>query len=131
METKYKIFIVDDDKFLLSMYAMKFAKSGLEVMTATGSDEALAKFKEGAKPDILILDVIMPGMDGLELLTLLRKDKTLPPETTVVVLTNQGETSDIEKAKNLGVQGYIVKATAIPSEVVEEVMKIFKNNKKS
>ena len=127
---KYKIFIVDDDKFLLSMYAMKFAKSGLEVMTATGSDEALAKFKEGAKPDILILDVIMPGMDGLELLTLLRKDKTLPPETTVVVLTNQGETSDIEKAKNLGVQGYIVKATAIPSEVVEEVMKIFKANKK-
>jgi CheY-like chemotaxis protein len=124
---KPKVLIVDDDKFLLNMYSMKFTKSGLEVNNAATAQEALDKIKAGYSPNILVLDVIMPGMDGLELLAELRKQH-LVDSTTVVILSNQGEMGDIEKAKALGIQGYIVKATTIPSEVVDQVMKIY--NKK-
>jgi|SRR3989344_7013428 len=123
METKYKILIIDDDKFLLNMYALKFKKAGLDVNTAASADEALQKVTEGFMPDIFIIDIIMPGMDGIELLEKMRKEH-IADGATIVILTNQGETTDIERAKELKSDGYIVKATAIPSEVVDEVMGI-------
>ncbi len=123
MEKKPKIIIVDDDKFLLNMYSIKFKKSGLDVDTACGPEDALTKLHEQPNPGILILDLIMPGMDGLNLLEALQKEK-LVNDTTVVMLTNQGQQSDIDRATAFGVHGYIVKATTIPSEVVEEVMEI-------
>jgi len=84
---------------------------------------ALATLRGGAKPDILIIDIIMPGMDGVELLETIRKKK-LSPDSVVIMLTNESGRDKIEKVKSLGVEGYIVKATTIPSEVVEEVLKI-------
>ena len=77
----------------------------------------------GAKPDILILDIIMPGMDGLELLQAIRKEK-LAESATIIMLTNESGRDKIEQAKKLGIKGYIVKATSIPTEVVEEALKI-------
>lgn len=127
---KKKILIVDDDQFLLSMYASKFTKSGFEVTTVTGSAEALAKIKEGLKADIIMMDLVMPSMSGLELLQAIRKEKFLP-DATVVMLTNQGQPADIEQAKKLGVDSYIVKANTIPSEVVEEVAKAAARSRKS
>jgi len=121
----YKIFIVDDDTFLLNMYSLKFSKNNYEVNTAQNAAEALRKIKDGYLPDIIILDIIMPGMDGLELLHQFRKDK-LVPNATIVLLTNQSDASDIEKAKALGVNGYIVKATTVPSEVVDNITAIHK-----
>lgn len=121
---KNKILIVDDDTFLLNMYSMKFQKAGLEVATAISGEDALQKLKGGLEPNIIILDIIMPGMDGINLLENVRKEK-LVPQATIVMLTNQGDHADIEKAKQLGVEGYIVKATTIPSEVVDEVVKIY------
>ena len=128
-ETKKKILIVDDDKFLLSMYSIKFNKNGFEVKTATGGQDALFLIKDGFVPDILLLDLIMPVMDGFALYEAIKKDNLLPNLVTIM-LTNQGLNSDINKAKELGVQGYIVKATTIPSEVVEEVVEIYNKNKK-
>lgn len=128
-EKKYKVLIVDDDTFLLNMYSVKFSKYGLDVNTATSGADALSKLHDGLSPDIIILDVIMPGMNGFELLENIRKEK-LSPKAVVIILSNQGQSSDIERAKKLGVDGYIVKATTIPSEVLEEVMKIFKNHTK-
>lgn len=125
-QKKEKILIVDDDKFLLSMYAAKFKNAGFEVDVAPGGAEALSKLQEGKTPDIIILDLIMPGMDGYEFLAKVREQK-LSPKTTIVVLTNQGLPEDIEKAKKYNVQGYIVKASTIPSEVLEEVIKIHKS----
>lgn len=127
---KLKIIIVDDDKFLLNMYSIKFAKSGFEVNSAASGEEALNKIKAGYYPDVILLDIIMPGMDGFDVLTNLKKNK-LVPDALVVMLTNQGQLTDIEKAKTFGIGGYIIKATTIPSEVVEEVIRIFnlkKNN---
>lgn len=125
-EKKEKVLIVDDDKFLLGMYAIKFKNAGFEVETALSGAEALTKLQEGKAPAILILDLIMPGMDGYEFLAKVREQK-LAPKTTIVVLTNQGLPEDIEKAKKYNVQGYIVKASTIPSEVLDEVMKIHKS----
>lgn len=118
-----KVLIVDDDQFLLNMYSIKFKKSGFEVDAAIGATEALNKLREGKSPDVIMLDLVMPGMDGFELLAEIKKGK-LAPNAAVVVLSNQGQSSDIDKAKQLGVDGYIVKATSIPSEVVEEVKHI-------
>jgi CheY-like chemotaxis protein len=125
-EKKYKILIVDDDKFLLDMYAVKFKTLGHDPAVAVGAEDALNKLREGTNPEILILDIIMPSMDGLELLELIRKEN-LVPNATVVMLTNETDPAKIEKAKSLGVAGYIVKATSIPSEVVNEVINIVKN----
>ena len=120
------VFIVDDDQLLLNMYSIKFKKSGFEVDTAANSLEALTKLRDGASPDVILLDVVMPGMDGLELLSNIRKENLLP-NVTVVVLSNQNQPSDLERAKNLGVSTYIVKASAVPSEVVSEVLKVIDN----
>jgi CheY-like chemotaxis protein len=124
----YSVFLVDDDKFLLDMYSLKFTKSGLLVSTAASSTDALRKLREGFAPDIIILDIVMPVMDGLELLEHIRKEK-LSPKSVIIMLTNQGQTADIERAKKLGVDGYIVKASTIPSEVLTEVLDIAKKRK--
>lgn len=128
MEKQYKVLIVDDDKFLLDMYRKKFEQNGLTTDVSVGPQEALTALRGGASPDILILDIIMPGMDGIELLETIRKEK-LVPNATVVMLTNESSSDKIEKAKALGVNGYVVKATSVPSEVIEEVMKIAKVTK--
>ena len=123
---KPKILLVDHDRFFLDMYLLKFEKSGFPIETASDSKEALAKLRDGAEYDILILDIIMPGIDGLEMLKTIRDEK-LCQKTVVIMLTNQADETD--KAKALGVSGYIIKAMTIPSEVVEQVLKIY--NKKN
>lgn len=124
---KQKVLIVDDDQFLVSMYASKFDKSGFEVSTTTKGEDALEKLRDGFDPDILILDVVMPSLDGLALLEKIRKEK-FANNAVVIMLTNQGDKPDIDHAKKLGAHGYIVKATTIPSEVVDKVTDIYKTH---
>jgi len=123
IDTKYEILIVDDDKFLLGMYELKFKNNGHTVTTVTSSTDALSKLKEGYCPNIILLDIVLPGMDGLQLLEAIRKEN-ICPQSIVIMLTNQGGFEEIEKAKSFNVDGYLVKAALIPSEVVEEVLKI-------
>jgi DNA-binding response OmpR family regulator len=123
---KKKVLFVDDDRFLLDMYAIKFTKAGYEARTADSSELALKILREGFVPDILLVDIIMPGMDGLTFMEMARKE-SLAPAATLVFLTNQGEPDDVARARKLGADGYIVKATTIPSEVLAEVEKIYKN----
>lgn len=120
---KYKILIVDDDTFLLNMYSLKFSKDEFEVAAVQNGADALQKIEGGYEPEIVLLDIIMPGMDGLEMLRTMR-EKNLAPKASVIMLTNQSDTADIDAAKKLGVQGYIVKATTIPSEVIKQVKAI-------
>lgn len=124
---KINILLVDDDRFLLDMYSIKFKANDYEIETASGSVLALSKLREGKCPDIILLDIIMPTMDGMELLKVIRDEK-LCPSSTIIMLTNQPD--EIEKAEALGVDGYIIKATSIPSEVVEQVTKIYSHKHK-
>lgn len=124
----YKILIVDDDKFLLNMYSIKFQKEKFEVTVASDGQEALKKLQDGFVPDAIVLDIVMPVMDGLEFLEKMRGEN-LAKDATLLILSNQGQSSDIEKAKRLGIDGYIVKATTIPSEVVTEVLRMLANKK--
>lgn len=119
-----KVLVVDDDKFLLDMYALKFKKAGIDINSYSSTVEALEHIRAGEECDVLILDIIMPQMDGLELLKTIRAEKLLP-KAKVMMLTNQSE--DFNKAKELGIDGYVVKATAIPSEVVTKVLSIYNN----
>ena len=121
-----KILIVDDDSFLLDMYALKFNQSGYDVDTALGSVVALEKVKKGVSPDILLLDVVMPVMDGFEFLEELRKSNLLTG-TVKIVLSNRGQQSDIDRGRELGVAGYVVKANTTPSEVIAKVNQIMQS----
>jgi len=128
MNEKKKILIIDDDKFLLNMYSMKFDKNGFEVKVAPGGVDAIEILRNGYQPEILLMDLIMPVMDGFSMYETIKKDN-LAPNALAIMLTNQGLVSDINRAKELGVHGYIVKATTIPSEVVEEVIEIYQKSK--
>lgn len=122
-QQKKKVLIVDDDKFLLDMYTVKFNENNFEVIPALGSLDALNKIKEGASPDIMLLDIVMPTMDGFELLEVIKRDK-LVLNAKAVILSNLGQQSDIDRGRALGADGYIIKANATPSEVVAKVKEI-------
>ncbi len=124
MEPKKKtVLLVDDDKFLLNMYALKFTNSGFVAEVAESGGAALQKLRDGLVPDLILSDLVMPTMDGLEFIRRV-KEEGLAKGVPIAVLSNQGQTTEIERAKELGVAGYIVKASTIPSEVVEEMKKI-------
>ena len=124
---KKKILIVDDDTFLLDMYALKFSQNNFEVYTAVGGLQSVEKLKGGLKPDIILMDLIMPEMDGFEMLENINKEK-LSPDSIKIVLSNKSQQSDVDKTIALGASGYIVKASSTPVEVVDQVISIL--NKK-
>ncbi len=129
MESKKKILIIDDDSFLLDMYALKFNQSNFNVTTALGPEAALEKFHQGFLPDVILLDIVMPVMDGFELMEKL-KEENLSQSSVFIILSNRGQPSDIARGESLGASGYIVKASSTPSEVIDKVNSIINNIKK-
>lgn len=120
---KRKILIVDDDTFLLDMYAFKFSQHNFEVHTASGGLQVIEKLKDGLKPDVMLMDIIMPEMDGFEMLEKINKDN-LSPNSIKIILSNKSQQSDVERGNSLGASGYIVKANSTPTEVIEQVVEI-------
>ena len=116
--TAKKILLVDDDSFLLDMYAMKFSKSGYEVQTADSTESGLKVIRDGYIPDIMLVDIVMPGADGLEMVSTVRAEK-LAPAAVIIMLTNQGSSDDVARSRKLNVDGYIVKAEVTPHELVD------------
>lgn len=120
----YRVYLVDDDRFLLDLYAVKFKNAGHEVTVFGSGEELLAVLRNGETkaPDAILLDLIMPGMGGFGTLEAIRKENLIPG-TKIIILSNQGQDSDIEKAKKFSADGYIIKASAIPSEVFAETLR--------
>lgn len=120
---QYKIYLVDDDRFLLDMYAVKFKNAGHDVSVFQSAEDGLAALRKEPTPDAVLVDVIMPNMTGFEFLEAVRKEN-LAKDAKFIVLSNQGQSADLERAKTLGAAGYIIKASAIPSEVLSETLAI-------
>lgn len=129
---KYTIYIVDDDRFLLDLYAIKFKNAGHVVtLFSSGEDLISALHKEDSKsPDAILLDLVMPGIGGFGALEVIRKEN-LASNSKIIILSNQGQDSDIEKAKQFSVDGYIIKASAIPSEVLSETLRTIESDASS
>ncbi len=121
--TPKKIVFIDDDKFLLDMYVTKFKNSGFEVTSFSSAQDAIDKLKTETTYDAVVFDIIMPGMDGWEFAAEYRKLNILP-KAKFIVLSNQNQQDDLDKAKEFNVDLFIVKALKTPSEVVQEINKI-------
>lgn len=124
MEPKKIILLVEDDSFLSDMYTTKFAESGYDIKSAMDGQQGLDMLNAGLRPDIALLDIVMPKMDGIELLTAMKKDEKLKG-IPVVLLTNLGQDVDIQKGMELGALDYLVKAHFTPSEVVKRIEALF------
>ncbi len=114
---------MDDDAFLRDMYATKFTQSGYEVDVAESPATALRKVESGPEFDVILLDMIMPGMTGAELISNI-KERFPEINSKCIVLSNQGQDEDIKEATDAGAIGYIVKAEMVPSAVVKRVVEI-------
>jgi len=118
-----RILLVDDDMFLRDMYATKFSESSHEIVAVENTAEALRTLEHDKKFDVILMDMVMPGMSGTEFLES-TKDILSEAGIKAIMLSNQGQEEDIAEAKAAGVIGYLIKAHMIPSEVVKEVEKI-------
>jgi len=123
VEQKNKILLVEDDVMIVRMYQRKLELEGFKVFLAFNGEEGLEILKK-EKPDIILLDIMMPKMNGIEMLKALKKNpatKNIP----VIILTNLGDRpEDVTKAKELGAKDYWVKATVSLKEVVERIRQI-------
>jgi len=124
VKTGKKVLIVEDDEMLAGMYSEKFSISGYETEVAHNGSEGVKKSFE-FKPDIILLDIIMPKMDGFVVLKKLKKNE-LTEKIPVVMLTNLGQEDDIVKAKTLGAVDYFIKANHTPGDVLKKVEELLK-----
>lgn len=118
---KKKILLVEDDTFLSGMYVSKLDMEGFEVILASDGRQGF-KMIEEEEPDLILLDVILPQMDGFEILKEMKKKKKLK-NIPVILLTNLGQKKDVERGFSFGVKDYLIKAHFMPSEVVDKIKK--------
>jgi len=117
-----KILIVEDDEFLLQMYAAKLELENFSVYTAVTGTQGL-KVAQKELPDLILLDLNLPEMDGFSVLQFLKKeDKT--KNIPVLVLTNFAQKENIDRCLDLGAEDYLIKAHFVPSEVIEKIKNI-------
>lgn len=120
MENKRKIMIVEDDIFIRDIYEVRFIQEGYEVISAENGIVALEKLQQGPLPDIILLDIIMPYMDGIEVLKKIKAQedwKNIP----IIMLTNISEKEKINEGMDFGIKDYLIKSHFTPSEVVQKV----------
>lgn len=121
--TKQKrILIIEDDVFLTKAYQVKFQNEGFEVQVAVDGKEALSLLQNSEPPDVVLLDIMLPGVDGFAVLGEIRKNEKWK-KVPVIISSNLGQEKDIGRGKELGAQDYIVKAEVKISDVVDRVKK--------
>lgn len=121
---KPKILIIEDDPFLAGMYVTKFGMEGFSVDLANDGRQGLKKAKDW-HPDLILLDILLPIMDGFQVLQSLKRDEDTQ-EIQVVLLTNLGQKDDVERGLSLGAADYLIKAHFMPGEVIEKVRRLLK-----
>jgi len=119
-----KVLLIEDDPFLVDIYATKLKESGFSVEIAVDGQEGLKKIEEKA-PDLVLLDIVLPVVDGWEFLKKLNNSKNAG-KLKVIILSNLGQKGEVEKGLKLGASKYLIKAHYTPSEVIKEVKKLLK-----
>ncbi len=119
-----RILIVEDDRFLRELIVKKLSNEAYDVVEAVDGEQGLQKTKE-TKPDLILLDLILPGIDGFEVLARKKDDPTIAA-IPVIVLSNLGQKEDVEKGLGLGAVDYLIKAHFTPGEIIEKVRNIIK-----
>jgi|GEM_PF-449671 len=123
-----KLLIAEDDFFIRDIYSKVFALSGYEVELAVDGEDALQKIKAKPAPyDMILLDIMMPKVTGLDVLRQLRAMTTSLKDTSVFILSNLGQQNIIEEAFKIGMDGYIIKSQMTPQQIVEEINTYFNN----
>lgn len=120
-----RILLVEDDTFLIDIYTTKLKESGFSVEIAIDGDEALRKMREKKKPDLLLLDIVLPRIDGWEILEKIKTESKLK-DLKIIILSNLGQKEEVEKGLKLGATKYLIKAHYTPSEIVGEIKKVLK-----
>ena len=119
-----KILIIDDDEFLLDMYSLKFKEEGFNVETAKNGAESIYKVEKFA-PDVVLVDIVMPNMDGFEVIKSLKKK--LKTSAKIIALSNLDQKDSMDKAILVGADDYIKKADFTPSQILKKIKKILGN----
>jgi CheY-like chemotaxis protein len=119
-----KILVVEDDKFLRELMSQKLVNEGYEIVQAFDGEEGI-KMAKKEMPDLILLDLILPGVDGFGALTEIKND----PETSkipIIILSNLGQKEDIERGLSLGAVDFLIKAHFTPGEIIEKIKKALK-----
>ena len=117
---KRKILVVEDDKFLRELFVRKMFNEGFDVDSAIDAEQAFDVLKK-KKPEIILLDLILPGVDGFEILGQIKKDDDLK-EIPVMVISNLGQKEDIDRAMELGAVDFLIKANYTLDEIITRVL---------
>ena len=122
-----KILLAEDDTFIIDIYSTKLKEAGYDVEVAQDGEEVLRKLKE-KKPDLLLLDIILPLLNGWEILKQIRESKDFDnlKDLAIIILSNTSQKEDIQKGKNFKVLKYIIKSDNTPSQVVEKIKEVLK-----
>lgn len=116
-----KILIVEDDKFLRDLITQKLSNENFDVVIAQDGEEGIRKI-EDEKPDLVILDLLLPQIDGFEVLKRMKANQKIA-DTPVIILSNLGQKEDVERGMALGAKDYMIKAHFTPNEVIDKVKK--------
>jgi len=122
-----KILVIEDDKFLRKVIVRKLSDEGYEIIEAIDGEKGLIVARE-EKPDLILLDLVLPEIDGFEVLSELKKDKDTF-EIPVIILSNLGEKKNVEKGIKMGATDYLIKARLEPSEIAQRVQMALNQNK--
>ncbi len=120
-----KILVVEDDPFLSNLLKIRLEKEKMEVITAKDGEEALKKIQE-TEPDLILLDLILPKKSGFEVLQNISLDPNLK-DKPIIIISNLGQTTDVQKAKELGAVEYFVKAKISIDDLIFKIKEFLKN----
>lgn len=126
-DNKGTILLIEDDAFISGMYQTKLSMLGYTVRVAADGEAGWQELMR-ERPDLLLLDIVLPKKDGFEILADLRNDERLK-DLPVILLTNLGQKPDVQKGLELGGDDYIIKAHFTPTEVVEKIEKMLKKRR--
>ena len=122
-QSSKRLLVVEDEAFLRDLYIEILSAEGYQVDSAVDGQDALEKIRKGGY-DLVLLDIVLPKMDGIEILKEIKKNPPEQPNGAIVMLTNLGQEAVISEGVSLGVRGHIIKSDYTPEQLINEVKQI-------